>query len=116
VINLTDFYLVRRGQYSIAEFFKVDGIYGRVTVFALVIYAISLGLESLFVNFAWFEGPIAKQLDGGDISWIVGGVFSLVAYYFVARRRLPEYRAPEAVPSAGPIPSTGAIPTTGAGV
>jgi purine-cytosine permease-like protein len=29
-INLTDFYLIRRGRYDIPELFKADGIYGRL--------------------------------------------------------------------------------------
>ncbi len=86
-INLTDFYFVRRGHYHTESLFKVDGIYGRVNVAALALYVISLCLEIPFLNIAWYEGPVAKVLGGGDISWAVGLAFSAPVYYFIARRQ-----------------------------
>jgi nucleobase:cation symporter-1, NCS1 family len=87
-INLTDFYFVRRGHYQIQELFKVDGVYGRVNVASLIIYAVTLAIEVPFMNISWYEGPIAKALGGGDISWLVGLAFAAPVYYVVARRQL----------------------------
>lgn len=84
-INLTDFYLIRHGHYDIAEMYKVDGAYGKANWLALVIYAVTVGVEIPFMNSAIYEGPVARALGGADITWIVGFVFAVVAYYLGAR-------------------------------
>jgi NCS1 family nucleobase:cation symporter-1 len=70
-INLTDFYVIRHGNYDIPELFKVNGKYGMV--------------EWPFMNNAWIVGAAAKALGGADIAWIVGFVFAAVVYYVGAR-------------------------------
>jgi len=84
-INLTDFYVIRRGHYDIPELFKVNGIYGRVNWFALIVYALTVLVEWPFMNNAWIVGVAAKALGGADIAWIVGFVFAGVVYYVGAR-------------------------------
>jgi NCS1 family nucleobase:cation symporter-1 len=84
-INLTDFYLVRRGNYDIPELFKVNGTYGQFNWFALVLYAVTVGVEYPFMNNTWFYGPVAKDLGGADIAWIVGFLFASVVYYVGAK-------------------------------
>ena len=71
-INLTDFYLIRHGNYDIPELFKVHGKYGKVNWFALVVYALTVLVEWPFMNNAWIVGAAAKALGGADIAWIVG--------------------------------------------
>ena len=39
-----------------------------------------------------FTGFIAKALDGGDITWIVGTVVAVPLYYFLDRARLTRQR------------------------
>jgi NCS1 family nucleobase:cation symporter-1 len=88
-INLTDFYLVRRGRYNIPELFKADGVYGRLNWYALVVYAIAVGIQFPFMNDpAIYVGPVSSVLGGADIAWIVGFVFAAVAYYVGARYKL----------------------------
>ena len=87
-INLTDYYLVRRGHYQIEEIFKPDGIYGAVNWWAVGIYVLTIGVEVPFVNSSLYEGPIAKSMGGADISWIVGAILAGVLYYLVATRIL----------------------------
>jgi nucleobase:cation symporter-1, NCS1 family len=88
-INLTDYYLIRRGNYDIPELFKPNGIYGEVNWYALVIYALAVGVQFPFMNDpAIYVGPIANDLGGADIAWIVGFVFAAVVYYFAARFRM----------------------------
>ena len=41
-----------------------------------------------FVNTTLYEGPVAKSLNGADISWIVGLAVTIPLYYFVARARV----------------------------
>jgi NCS1 family nucleobase:cation symporter-1 len=87
-INLTDFYVIRHGQYDIAELFKTDGKYGRFNWFALIVYGLTVLVEWPFMNNAWIVGAAAKALGGADIAWIVGFVFAGVVYYIGARAGL----------------------------
>ena len=84
-INLTDFYLIRHGRYDIPELFKTDGIYGKFNWFALIVYALAVGVQFPFMNNAYYVGPVATSLGGADIAWIVGFVFAAVVYYVGAR-------------------------------
>ncbi len=85
-INLTDFYLVRRGRYRIEEIFKPNGIYGAVNWWAVGIYVLTILIQIPFVNSSLYVGPLAKHFDGADISWIIGLFVSGGLYYLVARR------------------------------
>jgi NCS1 family nucleobase:cation symporter-1 len=87
-INLTDFYVIRHGQYDIAELFKTDGKYGQFNWFALIVYGLTVLVEWPFMNNAWIVGAAAKALGGADIAWIVGFVFAGVVYYVGARAGL----------------------------
>jgi nucleobase:cation symporter-1, NCS1 family len=87
-INLTDFYVIRRGRYDIPELFKPNGIYGQVNWFALIVYALTVLVEWPFMNNAWIVGAAAKALGGADIAWIVGFVFAAVVYYIGARYKM----------------------------
>jgi nucleobase:cation symporter-1, NCS1 family len=85
-INLTDFYVIRHGNYDIPELFKTDGIYGKFNWFALIVYALAIGIQFPFMNDpAVYVGPVANSLGGADIAWIVGFVFAAVVYYVGAR-------------------------------
>ena len=103
-INLTDYYLVRRGHYDIPELFKVHGRYGEFNWYALVIYVLAVGIQFPFMNdTAVYVGPVANALGGADIAWIVGFVFAAVAYYVGARYRMSAAaRAEPAVFVPGP--------------
>ena len=90
-INLTDFYLVRRGQYDIDALFEVNGPYGLISWPSVVLYLVTIGVEIPFVNTSLLEGPIAKAMGGADIAWIVGLVLAAVTYWLLARaRRVPD--------------------------
>jgi NCS1 family nucleobase:cation symporter-1 len=96
-INLIDFYLVRHGNYDVAQFFRGDGgIYGRFDWVSIGCYLIGIALEVPFVNTTMFEGPAAKGLNGVDISWIICLIVISPLYYLAARRLRP------AVPVAAP--------------
>jgi nucleobase:cation symporter-1, NCS1 family len=87
-INLTDFYLIRHGNYDIPELFKTDGIYGKVNWYALIVYALAVGVQFPFMNNAYYVGPVSTALGGADIAWIVGFVFAAVLYYVGAKYRM----------------------------
>jgi len=85
-INLTDFYVIRHGHYDIPELFKSDGKYGKFNWFALIVYALAVGIQFPFMNDdAVYVGPVANALGGADIAWIVGFVFAAVVYYIGAK-------------------------------
>ncbi|MDD2876444.1 MAG: cytosine permease [Acidiphilium sp.] len=85
-INLTDFYLVRRGRYDIGAIYDPAGIYGAINWRTMAIYAIGILVEVPFMNADLYEGPIAKALGGADISWIVGLIVPSVLYILANRR------------------------------
>ena len=89
-INLIDFYLVRHGNYDVAQFFRGDGgIYGRFDWVSIGCYLLGIAIEVPFVNTTMFEGPIAKGLGGVDISWIVCLIVISPLYYLAAKRLRP---------------------------
>jgi NCS1 family nucleobase:cation symporter-1 len=89
-INLIDFYLVRHGNYDVEQFFRGDGgIYGRFDWVSIGCYLLGIAIEVPFVNTTMFEGPIAKGLNGVDISWIVCLVVISPVYYLAAKRLRP---------------------------
>jgi nucleobase:cation symporter-1, NCS1 family len=92
VINLTDFFFVRRGHYSIIDIFKPNGIYGVWSYRGLLAYAIGFCAEIPFMVLlnvvtlkSYYTGPLASDLNSVDISWIVGAVVTFVAYWLLTR-------------------------------
>jgi NCS1 family nucleobase:cation symporter-1 len=96
-INLVDFYLVRRGDYDVEQFFLSDGgRYGRFNWIAVGCYLLGILIEVPFVNTTMFTGPAATALGGVDISWIIGLIVISPLYYLVATRLRPAAARPEA--------------------
>ena len=80
-INLMDFYLVRKGHYSIPDIYDPDGIYGKINWRTIGIYLASLLVEIPFMSLVFYTGPLALRLDGTDIAWILGLIIPAVLYY-----------------------------------
>jgi NCS1 family nucleobase:cation symporter-1 len=95
VINLTDYYLLRHGQYRTEDFYAKNGSFGRVNVTTMLLYLVAFGIEVPFMNTTVFEGPVARSLSGGDLAWIVGAVVTVPLYVGAAwlRRRYSSSRA-----------------------
>ncbi|MDA8345552.1 MAG: cytosine permease [Thermaerobacter sp.] len=85
-INLTDFYLVRRGQYDPEAFLRPAG-YGKANWLALLAFVIGVLVEIPFIDSSLYEGPFAKAMGGADISWIFGLIFAGGIYLWTARSR-----------------------------
>ncbi|MDR5733917.1 cytosine permease [Caballeronia sp. LZ025] len=86
-INLVDYYLIHKGRYDVDAFFKPDGgIYGKYNAPALACYVIGILIEVPFVSNALYTGPVAKWLNGADISWLVGVLVISPVYYVLARQ------------------------------
>ncbi len=79
-VNLTDYFLVRRGNYDVTAFFIPDGVYGRFAWRGLVAYAVGLAAQWPFVSQPDYVGPLVSHLGGADISWLVGFFVAAVVY------------------------------------
>jgi nucleobase:cation symporter-1, NCS1 family len=82
-INLIDYYLISKERYDIPALYDPDA---RWNVTALVSYAVGIAVQVPFVAQTMYTGPLAKKLDGADISWIVGLIVTGSMYYLWARR------------------------------
>jgi purine-cytosine permease-like protein len=88
--NLMDFFFVRRGHYKIRDLFRPDGIYGAWAWRGLTAYAVGFAAEIPFmvlldIDGHSYTGPLAKQIDGVDIAWIVGLIVSAGVYWLLTR-------------------------------
>jgi len=85
-INLTDFYLVRKGQYSISSILRQDGgIYGYWNINGLLSYLLGLLVMIPFVNTPFYVSPVAKALGNTDISFVAGFIISGIGYLILSR-------------------------------
>jgi NCS1 family nucleobase:cation symporter-1 len=98
-VNLTDYFLVRHGDYDITSFFTPDGIYGRFAWRGLLAYVIGLVAELPFAAQPDYTGWLVKSLGGADISWLVGWIIAAGVYLVLTSRTPQAIRdRPTAVP------------------
>jgi purine-cytosine permease-like protein len=71
-VNLVDFYLVRKGHYSIREIFNPRGMYGRWQWRGLLAYGAGFAAMSPFFSTDLYTGPAARALGGIDVSMLIG--------------------------------------------
>lgn len=71
-VNLVDFYLVRRGRYSVREIFNPRGMYGRWQWRGLLAYGVGFAAMVPFFSLDAYTGPAARALGGIDISMLIG--------------------------------------------
>jgi len=80
-VNLIDYFLLRRGRYSIPDLFIPNGIYGAWGARGLTAYAFGFAASvPFFVVPNVYTGPIAARLGGVDIGWLVSLVTASVVY------------------------------------
>jgi NCS1 family nucleobase:cation symporter-1 len=108
-INLTDFYLIRRGKYRTADFFDADGPFGRLAWRGLLVYLLTFALEVPFMNTTVYQGPISKAMGGADIAWIVGLVVAIPLYYLLARNQRPELPEGQEVTAPSQMKAAGGV-------
>ena len=84
-INLIDFYVVRKGNYSIREIFNPDGIYGRWNWRGLTSYVVGFVTMIPFFKTGMYQGPVAKMLGGADVAMLVGLPVSALLYWYLCR-------------------------------
>jgi len=84
-INLVDFYVVRRGHYSIREIFNPLGMYGRWNWRGLSAYLAGFVAMIPFFSTTLYTGPVAHALGGADIAMLVGLPVSAGIYLLSCR-------------------------------
>jgi len=84
-INLVDFYIVRRGHYSVREIFNARGMYGRWNWRGLLAYGMGFVVMIPFFSTGLYTGPVAAALGGADIAMLVGLPFSALCYWVACR-------------------------------
>jgi purine-cytosine permease-like protein len=84
-INLVDFYLVRKGHYSVREIFNARGMYGRWNWRGLLAYGVGFVVMIPFFSTESWKGPVAKALGGADIAMLVGLPVSAIVYIWACR-------------------------------
>jgi NCS1 family nucleobase:cation symporter-1 len=86
VVNLADYYIVRKGRYDVDSFFARDGgIYGLFDWPALIAYVLGVLCQIPFMSTTFYTGPVATALGGVDTAWIVGTIATLVIYLGLVR-------------------------------
>lgn len=86
-INLTDFYLVRKGKYAVTDMYDVSGQYGRYNVSTMVIYLLGVLSTIPFMDMSFYHSYFA-QVIGSDQSWIPALVVPATLYYFWNRKKV----------------------------
>ncbi|MGA4538731.1 purine-cytosine permease family protein [Uniformispora flossi] len=85
-INLVDYYVISRERVDIPALYDPNGRYGKWNATALTCYVLGVAVQIPFLATKLYTGAITKKLDGADISWIVGLLFTAALYYLWARR------------------------------
>ncbi|MEP6843803.1 MAG: cytosine permease [Pseudolysinimonas sp.] len=85
-VNLTDYFIVRKGHYAIAEIFKPRGIYRRWGWQGITAYAVGFVAMIPFFHVAgFFVGPISNAMNGIDISLFIGLPVAAILYWLFTR-------------------------------
>jgi purine-cytosine permease-like protein len=84
-INLVDFYLVRKGAYSVREIFNAHGMYGSWNWRGLTAYGVGFAFMIPFFSTGLYTGPVAAALGGADIAMLVGLPMSALVYIVACR-------------------------------
>lgn len=85
-VNLTDFFFVRKGQYSITEMFKRHGMYGLWNWRGIIAYIVAvIAMLPFMIVPGLYEGPLAVALGGVDIAFFVGIPVGGVVYWLLCR-------------------------------
>lgn len=85
IVNLVDYFLVRKGKYAIVELENRHGIYGVWSWRGIASYAIGFAASVPFWDLSFYESPFAKAHDALDISFIVELLVSGIVYLVVSR-------------------------------
>jgi NCS1 family nucleobase:cation symporter-1 len=83
-VNLVDYFLVRRGHYSILEIFHPQGMYGRWNAAGIVAYLVGFAAMTPFMYLSFYQGVLVDPLHGVDVAFFVGIPVAGVCYYLLS--------------------------------
>ena len=88
-INLTDYFILRKGHYDAEEIAERRGRYGLVNWRGLGVYVLGFAVQIPFITSAVpnFTGPVASAMGGLNFAWLVGFAVSAGGYWLVMRDR-----------------------------
>ena len=107
-INILDFYFFRGGNYDVNSLYTPRGIYGRFQPLPVICYLLGIGVELLFLDQAFYVGPLLSVVGGNDISWILGFVVPLVTFWALGS----VFGRRDKTAKAQPSPSSATVPST----
>lgn len=84
-INLVDYFIVRRGRYSLTAMFDRRGVYRGWNRSGVVAYLLGLIVEIPLMSTTIFTGPLAQRLGGADLAAFAGLVVAGFAYWALNR-------------------------------
>jgi purine-cytosine permease-like protein len=84
-VNLVDYFIVRKGHYSIAEIFNPKGIYGTWGWRGIISYLVGFVAMIPFFSTGLFSGWVANAAKGADFSLFVGLPVSGILYWVLSR-------------------------------
>jgi purine-cytosine permease-like protein len=86
-VNLIDYFLLRKGRYSILDLFAPGGIYGAWGARGLCAYAVGfLSSVPFFVVPNVYTGPLAARLGAIDFGWLVSVTVAALTYVALSLR------------------------------
>lgn len=100
VINLVDYYLIKKGEYDVAAFNDASKGYGAFNVPAVVTYVVGFLVQLPFMSGVFYTGPVAVALEGADISWLVGSIVSFCLYLALVKFAGTSQKSPAELMSA----------------
>lgn len=80
IINLVDYYVIKKGHYDVEAFSDRTKGYGAFNIPAVLTYVLGFIVQFPFMANSLYVGPVAGALGGTDLSWIVGSIASFVIY------------------------------------
>ncbi len=85
IVNLYDYFFVRKGKYAITELENRRGLYGVWGWRGITAYLIGFAASVPFWDLSFYVSPVAKATNGLDISFIVELFVAGVLYVIFAR-------------------------------
>lgn len=84
-VNLVDYFIVRKGKYSIREIFNPTGMYGLWNWRGLTAYSLGFVVMIPFMYLTFFQGWVATALGGVDFAFFVGIPVAAISYWWLCR-------------------------------
>lgn len=91
VVLLIDYFVVHRGgrDYpAISNFYTPNGVFGRYRLPGLTALIVGILVSIPLMASTWYTGPIADQLQGADLSYVVSAIITAAIYGIWVRAKV----------------------------